>query len=161
MEKVSTKQLTVLARGRGICRFARMTAYHAGGDLLSESLQKLEPLRADFGGGGSRGDEDQLWVEETEEKAQIGKGFCLAALEFINGAGNADAQFSLGQYHYSRGNYETALTYFSSAEAGGSAQASYQLGVMFYDGLGAPQNPVSSLAIVYSSFTEVQFHASY
>lgn len=57
--------------------------------------------------------------------------------------GNAEAQFSLGQYHFSQGNYERALQYFYSAEAGGSIQACYQLGVMFYDGLGAPQDPVS------------------
>ena len=66
------------------------------------------------------------------------------AEQCVQRAGDADAQFSLGQYHYSGGDYETALRYFSSAEAGGSAQASYQLGVMFYDGLGASQNPVSS-----------------
>lgn len=57
--------------------------------------------------------------------------------------GNADAQFSLGQYHFSQGNHETALQYFYSAETGGSMQACYQLGVMYYDGLGTPQDPVS------------------
>ena len=66
--------------------------------------------------------------------------------------GIADAQFSIGQYHFSQGSYEKALQYFRSAEAGGSAQACYQLGVMYYDGLGVPQGPVCELTI---SFQEV------
>ncbi|CAI8049181.1 LRP2-binding protein, partial [Geodia barretti] len=82
-----------------------------------------------------------------EEKAQRGISTIQPARAKPNShcsvqlTGNADAQFSLGQYHYSQGNHETALRYFSSAEGGGSAQASYQLGVMFYDGVDAPQNP--------------------
>ena len=35
------------------------------------------------------------------------------------------------------------MQYFSSAEAGGNVQACYQLGVMFYDGLGAHPDPVN------------------
>ena len=56
--------------------------------------------------------------------------------------GSADAQFSLGQYYYSRGDYEMAVQHFQHAEASGSSQASYQLAVMFYDGLGTQQDPV-------------------
>ena len=68
-------------------------------------------------------------------------------------SGNADAQFSLGQYYFSQGTcrYETALKYLCSAEAGGSSQASYQLGVMFYDGLGTQQDSVSHIIIVVLS----------
>ena len=56
--------------------------------------------------------------------------------------GSPDAQFSLGQYHFSQGSYETALHYFKAAEHAGSNQARYQLAVMLYDGLGTEQDPV-------------------
>lgn len=58
-------------------------------------------------------------------------------------SGSAEAQFSLGQYHFSQQNYAEALRYFEMAEKGGSTQARYQLGVMYYDGLGVKENPVS------------------
>ena len=58
-------------------------------------------------------------------------------------SGSAEAQFSLGQYHLSQQNYAEALRYFEMAEKGGSTQARYQLGVMYYDGLGVKENPVS------------------
>ena len=57
-------------------------------------------------------------------------------------AGTADAQFSLGQYHYRHGNYVDALKLFGMAEAGGNTQAKYQLGVMHYDGVGVGEDMV-------------------
>lgn len=66
--------------------------------------------------------------------------------------------FAIGQYHFSKKNYTEALKYFEKAAGivrGGedgdrkastfrpSLQAKYQLGVMYYDGLGVEANPVS------------------
>ena len=56
--------------------------------------------------------------------------------------GVSDAQFSLGQYHYHHGNYVDALRLFEMAEAGGNTQAKYQLGVMYYDGVGVGEDMV-------------------
>ena len=57
----------------------------------------------------------------------------------------------MGQYHFSCQDYNKALKYFEKAagvsekgaSVGGSSQAKYQLGVMYYDGLGVEENPVS------------------
>lgn len=69
--------------------------------------------------------------------------------------------FAVGQHHFCRCNYQEALKYFEKAagiEPKGegrdsrrassykpSAQAKYQLGVMYYDGLGVKENPVSDV----------------
>ena len=114
---------------------------------MSASAERLEPLPSSARAGetGKR-DDDRLWLEETEEKAQRGERFHDRVRWFIvTNAGDADAHFSLGQYHFSRGEHQAALEHFSRAEAEGSAQASYQLGVMLYDGLGTPADPVSSV----------------
>lgn len=62
-------------------------------------------------------------------------------------------QFTVGQYHFSQQDYATALKYFEKAagvrkaKATGdghfSSQAKYQLGVMYFDGLGVKEDPVS------------------
>lgn len=57
--------------------------------------------------------------------------------------GITEAQFSLGQYHFSQQSYADAMKYFEMAQQGGSTQAQYQLGVMYYDGLGVQEDPVS------------------
>ena len=51
-------------------------ASHAG-DLLSSSVEKLEPLPASEGGGVEK-DVDDAWVEDTKEKAERGRGRGLA-----------------------------------------------------------------------------------
>ena len=58
-------------------------------------------------------------------------------------SGITEAQFSLGQYHFSQRSYAEAMKYFEMAKQGGSVQAQYQLGVMQYDGLGVQEDPVS------------------
>jgi TPR repeat protein len=69
--------------------------------------------------------------------------------------------FAVGQYHFIKQNYSKALPYLVKAAGtltGGegevhsrgvvsyrpSLQAKYQLGVMYYDGLGVLEDPVSS-----------------
>ena len=71
-------------------------------------------------------------------------------------SGVPDAQFALGQYNFNGGRYQEALSWFEKASAGASscAQAKYQLGVMYYDGLGVQENPVS--IIVYFSCEQTQ-----
>ena len=41
-------------------------------DLLSASVEKLEPLPVEIGGESPGESADQSWIEETEEKAQRG-----------------------------------------------------------------------------------------
>lgn len=96
-------------------------------DLLSASVEKLEPLPAAASASGNHGNHeaDAAWLEEMEERAQRGV---------------SDAQFSLGQYHYHHGNYVDALRLFEMAEVGGNTQAKYQLGVMYYDGVGVGED---------------------
>jgi len=65
-----------------------------------------------------------------------------------------DTSFSLGQYYYLRQNYEKAIGYFEKAAAtveektasgdGYDMQAAYQLGVIYYDGLGVTPDAVST-----------------
>ena len=62
----------------------------------------------------------------------------------MRASGISDAQFALGQFHFSDGRYQEALGYFERAAASSSCtQAKYQLGVMYYDGLGVLMDPVS------------------
>ena len=114
-------------------------------------MARLEPLpssRGQGGDGGISGDTaDDAWVEETKERAE--RGCVSTALAFLFNSlppslslGSADAQFSLGQYHFAQGSYEAALQCFQAAEAKGNNQARYQLAVMLYDGLGTHQDPV-------------------
>lgn len=60
--------------------------------------------------------------------------------------GISDAEFALGQYHFNGGRHLEAMGWFEKATAsgaGGCTQAKYQLGVMYYDGLGVKENSVS------------------
>ena len=56
--------------------------------------------------------------------------------------GDSQAHFSLGQYHYEKKDYTKALSYFNMADNKGNIQATYQLAVMYYDGLGVAENQV-------------------
>lgn len=67
--------------------------------------------------------------------------------------GDAQARFSLGQYHYERKEYTIALSYFNMADNKGNIQATYQLAVMYYDGLGVAENQVCVV--------DCYFHSSY
>ena len=70
---------------------------------------------------------------------------CIEILSTLIGI--AGSQFALGQYHFVRGEYAEAANWFEKAAAAvgvdSCAQAKYQLGVMYYDGLGVEQNSVS------------------
>ena len=56
--------------------------------------------------------------------------------------GDSQAHFSLGQYHYEKKEYTKALSYFNMSDNKGNIQATYQLAVMYYDGLGVAENQV-------------------
>lgn len=94
-------------------------------DLVSASSEKLERLPESY--PSSSNQEDRVWLEAITEKAA---------------RGIPEAQFALGQYHFSNGRYQEALGWFEKAATGegGSSQAKYQLGVMYYDGLGVPED---------------------
>ncbi len=59
--------------------------------------------------------------------------------------GASEAQFTLGQYYFTRGLYTEALGYFERAidTEDSWGQAKYQLGVMYYDGLGVQLDMVT------------------
>ena len=63
--------------------------------------------------------------------------------------GDSQAHFSLGQYHYEKKDYTKALSYFNMADNKGNIQATYQLAVMYYDGLGVTENHVRVCMYVY------------
>ncbi len=80
-----------------------------------------------------------------------------SSFAFTAAACEPAVQFALGQHHFSHQDYAQALKYFekaagltpgeaanstAAATAGSSAQAKYQLGVMYYDGLGVKEDPV-------------------
>ena len=65
--------------------------------------------------------------------------------------GDSQAHFSLGQYHYEKKEYTKALSYFNMADNKGDIQATYQLAVMYYDGIGVEENQVCHCVFVYLS----------
>ena len=75
-------------------------------------------------------------------------------------AGIAQAQFSLGQYHYEHGHHGDAERLFRSAAASGNMQAKYQLAVMNYDGVGVAEDQVRGVAMelfyVFSVFVSMK-----
>ena len=54
------------------------------------------------------------------------------------------SRFQLGQFYFEREKYEKAFVEFEKLKER-DAQASYQLGVMYYDGLGVQENAVRIL----------------
>ena len=63
--------------------------------------------------------------------------------------------FAVGQYYFTQQDYAKALEYFEKAaktENKGNvftSQAKYQLGVMYYDGLGVKEDSVSTNSLCY------------
>lgn len=56
-------------------------------------------------------------------------------------AGDGNAKFELGQLYFLDQEYSLAVQYLQQATEKGSFQARYQLGVMYYDGLGFESDP--------------------
>ena len=85
-------------------------------------------------------------TEETEstDSHVIGSPGWLDFMTDRSERGDAHAHFSLGHYHYEKKEYTKALAYFNMADNKGNIQATYQLAVMYYDGLGVAENQVSA-----------------
>ena len=83
-------------------------------------------------------------TEETESTGShvMGSPGWLDYMTDRSERGDAQAHFSLGQYHYEKKEYTKALAYFNMADNKGNIQATYQLAVMYYDGLGVVENQV-------------------
>ena len=83
-------------------------------------------------------------------------GQALSACREMAQAGNAEAQFELGTFHYNgeyKGELRTrdfsqAMQWFEKASLKGHAQAQYYMGLMFYRGEGVPENLVQSFILL-------------
>ena len=93
-------------------------------DLLSKSVEKLE-----------------LVPVERQDDTEISKEVLENLLEHSSRGNNA-AQFTLGQYHLSKGEEQRAVTLFQASADSGYGQALYQLAVMYYDGIGVKSDAV-------------------
>jgi len=66
--------------------------------------------------------------------------------------GDTHAHFSLGQYYFEKKDYPNALNYFNMADKKGNLQATYQLAVMHYDGLGVAEDQVCHKSLSFCKF---------
>ena len=72
---------------------------------------------------------------------QIKEAQLLADLQERIKSGDKDAKFELGQFHFDRRDFEEAKRLFEEI-ASENLQATYQLAVIYYDGLGVEANQV-------------------
>ena len=100
-------------------------------DLVSQSLEKLQPLPAG--------------VENSSEETDR-----LKTLIEYSDRGNREAQFSVGHHYLTEGKLPQAVKYLKRAEQGDNGQARYQLAVLYYDGTGVEADPVSTIAYSYA-----------
>lgn len=123
-------------------------------ELLADKLvEKLESLE----------NEDDIPVdEETSEKANQAKLLknLMTVLKVRAKDGNIKAHFLLGQLYFEQELYKEAKEYFEKVE-NHDLQGLYQLGVMYYDGLGITPQPnkgFKCLIKVASSKSKVHKH---
>ena len=135
-------------------------------NLVSESTVKPEPLPTSTIQASSEKrslDVEGEWLEGMKSSKCCSRPFrnCrlypMAEVKKFCSTGSSDPEvlFAVGQYNFEQKKYGLAMEYFE--KAGGlklkrmsngkshSSQAKYQLGVMYYDGLGVKENPVSVL----------------
>ena len=86
---------------------------------------------------------------ESTGSREIGSPQWLDYMTDRSERGDSQAHFSLGQYHYEKKDYTKALSYFNMADNKGNIQATYQLAVMYYDGLGVVENQVCARDFMY------------
>ena len=79
-------------------------------------------------------------VEETHED-EISEELLEEMLVKRASGGDNLAKFQLGQFYFEREIYDKALIAFERIKST-DFQAKYQLGVMYYDGIGTKSNPV-------------------
>ena len=72
-----------------------------------------------------------MLAQDDEARRQLG----IAAAQ-----GDSEAQFRLGAWHLSQGDFAEARRLFGLASAQGEAQAQVGLGVMHYGGQGGPKD---------------------
>ena len=102
--------------------------------------------------GRCQGESRERLVERERERERECNQLQLCTCSYLYASGVSDALFALGQYHFNSGHYHEAAGYFEKAaeSANSCAQAKYQLGVMYYDGLGVREDPVSVCVSVLS-----------
>ena len=76
----------------------------------------------------------------------------LALCEQAAKAGDAEAEYELGEFYYDGKNtprdLNLALSYFEQASLQGHAMAQYQLGTMFFKGEGVPANNIQAYIVL-------------
>jgi uncharacterized protein len=76
----------------------------------------------------------------------------LAACEEAAKAGDAEAEYELGEFYYDGKNtpqdFNKALSYFEKASLQGHAMAQFQLGTMFFKGEGVPANNIQAYIVL-------------
>ena len=101
---------------------------------------------------------DETKEDESSGRHVIGGPEWLDFMTDRSERGDSQAHFSLGQYHYERKEYTKALSYFNMADNKGNIQATYQLAVMYYDGLGVPENHVHCVCVCVFVCVYVYMH---
>ena len=99
------------------------------------SAEKLPLSEAVYSNSENGGEEDDISDDVIED-----------ILTRRAKAGDSLAKFQLGQFFFERQIYDKALVAFERIK-GSDVQAKYQLGVMYYDGLGATPDPVSTILL--------------
>ena len=120
-----------------------------GRTLALGCLLLLQPLLANAQAGGN-----SLLIPaigrctlNTQDLAEA-----LTACQQASDAGDAQAQYELGEFYYDGKNtprdLNLALSYFEKASLQGHAQAQFKLGSMFFHGEGVPANNVQAYIVL-------------
>lgn len=123
--------------------------FRSGRALMLGSLLLLSPLLAQAGGNSllvpATGRCTLDAVPEQQQQA-------LASCQQIANAGDAEAQFELGEYYYTGEHaprdFQAALRWYEKASLQGQAQAQWRLGTMFYRGEGVKANNIQAYIVL-------------
>ena len=123
------------------------------GTLSRENLPKEVGCDAHFSGQSSRRPTSVESLSKKDVSAgvsenQIKDAQLLADLQERIKSGDKDAKFELGQFYFDRRDFEEAKGLFEEI-ADENLQATYQLAVIYYDGLGVEANQVMTHFLSY------------
>lgn len=126
-------------------------------NLLGEPMQKETTKQCE--NYGILKQNDTNWDQSLTEEQIIER--VEKILQDDMQAGNQHALFQLGQYYFEQKRYDKALHYFEMLSNRGDWQATFQLGVMYYDGLGVEQNTKVGFELMYKVATSTILQAKH